>query len=505
MNEISDHTQNSDKQVFVFVDSNLLFHCKDIRSLPFDKIVGNSDRIIICFDHTVVSEIDKKKSDSNKRKSKIARKYNSLFSHVYHALNNEYNPPDNSKLTLKLMPYYSKKVLKKYETDLDFDVNDDLLIAAVIKFVNDNPEARVFLITSDIGVLVKSQNRGILVHEAPSDWYLEPEKDEKDKTIDKLREESNQLRKDTPHISVERLDGSEYNNKGDRLEVKHYQPLDSTQINDLVSYVQTLCPMKTDYSDEIEKARDSQEQIDMARSILQIRPIYEPPSEKEKSMYQNNKYPQWVDAIRKWLEQIQQELHLNNCEVNIGLQLSNTGYSFANRLLVKFDLNPSWLFVPDKSITGNKGSITPPPNCPDAPKGSIVERTSPFIIHPAKVLNPYIDTIIEPRIDPLLFSLHNIAFNSLKDGFVEIDAPTDYCSSRSFKCNEFRHITDNKLFDFVLMPRMESVPKDLVVTYSITAANLREAVTSKVVYRVDVTSVDTFKVCHDILSEKFSG
>lgn len=505
MNEISDHTQNSDKQMFVFVDTNLLFQCNDIRCLPYDQIVGTTERIIICFDHTVVSEIDKKKNDSNKRKSEIARNYNSLFGMIFNSSNKEYNPPENSKLTLKLMPYYPKRELKEFETGLDFEVNDDLIIAGVIKFVKDNPNARVFFITNDTGVLLKSQDLGIVVRKTPDDWLRKPANDERDKEILKLKDEIKQLSKDVPIISVERLDGSDYSNKGDSLEVKHYQPLDSTQIDDLVSYVQTLRPMKTDYTDEIEKARDSQEQIDMARSILQIKPIYELPSEKEISNYQKIRYPKWAYTIRKWLEQIQQELHLNNCEVNIGLQLSNTGHSFANRLMVKLDVNPSWLFVPDKSITGNKGSITPPPNCPEAPKGSIVERTSPFMIHPAKVLNPYIDTIIKPRIDPLLYSLPNIAFNSLKDGFVEIDAPTDYCSSRSFKCNEFRHITDNKLFDFVLMPRMESVPKDLVVTYSITAANLREAVTNKVVYRVDATPVDTFKVCHDILSEKFSG
>lgn len=288
---------------FLFVDSNVLFQCRPLQDLDWDRFVGKDD-VTILFSKAVLAEIDKHKSDGNSRRAKRARNALELINSILEA-------PDGTKV-IREAP---ARVMIEFAPEVDGDTsatNDDSILFEVAEMTRVRGGQTVGLVTDDTNLKLKAKRSKIRYFAVPDEWRLPPEPDERDKRIRQLEDEIALLKKQTP-IFVITLGG----NQDIELVVPSYEPLSAETIEQLVETMTTKFPMKTDF------ALTSSEQLlsTGGTGMFQLHP----PPDWEIEKYQNEDYSEWVRALRVKLERFHSVLRCKAAITDIHLRIANDG------------------------------------------------------------------------------------------------------------------------------------------------------------------------------------
>ncbi|MCD0489948.1 PIN domain-containing protein [Pedobacter sp. MC2016-14] len=174
---------------FIFLDTNILLHCKPAKDIPWENYVKGTYTFVIA--PIVIDEIDKHKRNIKKSLAKRAKSITKLFEEI---MENEVQ----GWLLIDKRP--SVDIFTA--NGLDREEQDDRLLASLMQFSLENPESQIILISNDVGPRLKAKNLGIKVIKLSDKELLEEERDESEIKMQKLIRENNELRHRLPKVDL---------------------------------------------------------------------------------------------------------------------------------------------------------------------------------------------------------------------------------------------------------------------------------------------------------------
>ena len=280
-------------------------------------------------------------------------------------------------VSLEFLPSYRLDLLEAIAPNIDVkDSNDDRILASILKFAEENQGEKGLLLSHDFGILLKAKSAGIAFLEIPQNWLLAPEKDQRDKEIDRLKAEVEKLKSTIPIIKV--------NTQSDKtVDLVMLEGWNEGHILSLLGEIKTYHPMQ-------EKA---------VRPKVWSGFKYIPPKESEISTYKLD-YNTWFEVeCRDWLEDLYDYVSLRHQVYLFGFKISNEGNVPLENLVLEISAKGD-LEIAEPSLLESGMPVMP--KVPVRPEGKVVHQLEFF----AQNLVPAqpISAISTDFMDPALFS-----------------------------------------------------------------------------------------------------
>jgi hypothetical protein len=441
--------------------------------------------IVLLIARPVQSEIDRMKNDGNTRRSKKARKANSLFLRI---LENEYNElktkVKDKQVVIRFAPNYKLDDLAKAVSHLDvMNRNDDELVATAVMYKSQNPNSDVRILTQDTGVILSAKQYQLAYILIPDEWKLPPEKDERDKKIEALEKKVRILSEQFPIIELTKKTTL----KG---EVGILTELTDDVVDRLLSVIQNRFPLKQKFS-----------QVGSPSLVLRNSGLYRfvPPTKEEIDDYRY-KYDEWLEECRCWLNDVYTIMAQRESVLTLQFTLSNNGATSAERLLIEITACGKI----ELAVMSQNDSEAGIPKAPLPPKPPVGKWVSPFASNPL----------------PDLKSLLNDS--SMRMYYPHVTVPSvfersdPYClywdeeGSNSFntkltgRCEEFRH--GRSPVQFCISVR-SSVPETTVrgsLSVLVTGKNMPETYRRNIPVNILPLEKDAYAVLLTIVQNSFS-
>ena len=178
---------------YIFLDTNYFLHFQAFDDVDWKKVV-KADNLTIVIVSTVISELDKKKTDTNQKIRKRAKTNLNKIEQYYNqdSLKNGYG--------FKIIT--NEPSLETFANNrLAIAVADDCIIASVIEF-RETEKADVYLISADTGIWIKAKTKGIEALKVPERLALSDEDDPIEKENKKLAAELQKHRNRSPKLRL---------------------------------------------------------------------------------------------------------------------------------------------------------------------------------------------------------------------------------------------------------------------------------------------------------------
>lgn len=193
----------------VFLDTNIYLHYQLFDQIKWLEVL-NASEVMIVVPPITVRELNKQKELSpklriKKRAGTVLKKLSSLFEKDCQAYIR-----DGVEIYLETRD----PIIDFTQSQLNQDIQDDHLIASIISFRSERPEADVVLVTSDAGLILmaKARRHNIPVTELPSNLKLTEEPDQDQIRIRELEKKVRDLELKIPQVSLVFADGSQHAN-----------------------------------------------------------------------------------------------------------------------------------------------------------------------------------------------------------------------------------------------------------------------------------------------------
>lgn len=174
---------------YLFLDTNILLHCKPAKGIDWKKYVKGSSVLVIA--PIIIAEMDKLRRSQQK---KIATRAKSITKQFEHIMDNG----DPDWILIDKRPASSTFL----ENSLDKTEQDDCLLAAVLEFSPEDPDDQIILVSEDIGPRLKAKNLGIKAIKLEDTELLAEEPDENEVKLQKLTRENNELKNRVPKVDL---------------------------------------------------------------------------------------------------------------------------------------------------------------------------------------------------------------------------------------------------------------------------------------------------------------
>jgi rRNA-processing protein FCF1 len=176
-------------KIYLFLDTNILLHCKPAKEIDWKKYVKGSSVLVIA--PIIIAEIDKLRRSQQKKIATRAKSITKLFEHIM-------DNGDPDWILIDKRPT-SETFL---ENSLDKSEQDDCLLAAVLEFLPEGPDCQKILVSEDIGPRLKAKNLGIKAIKLEDTELLAEEPDENEAKLQKLTRENNELKNRVPKVDL---------------------------------------------------------------------------------------------------------------------------------------------------------------------------------------------------------------------------------------------------------------------------------------------------------------
>ena len=359
----------------LFPDTNLFLQCKDLSQINWGDIAGGMD-LCLLISRPVQEEIDRLKNDGNKRRSRKARKANSLIGQIIDSEDFRIVIKDSGpKVEISVSLTKPQTFREIFPEILDYSLPDDRIIVEAIAYKNQHPDVEVAIITNDSIAKLNAKRCNFDFIVIPDEWLLEPETDEREKRIIELERRIKELGKNYPEIEIGCNDKK--GNSIDNLSISiiQYRELTEKEIDKLVVEAQSIHPMEKIFN-RTQKSKDSHGLITGINAVLGITQRYIPPTEEEIERYKKEEYPHWIETIKEFFKALHQKLESPFQKGNISVSIKNIGNVPAENLITEFLLNGGFLFIPpsDKKNKNVEEQTIKIPLPPAAPSGRLVQR-----------------------------------------------------------------------------------------------------------------------------------
>lgn len=322
--------------LYLFADTNLFLQCKVLQEIDWSQL-GTFHHIEVVVCRTVQLEIDALKDARDGRRSDRARR---TASKLLQAAENgpQQERVQSPRVTINL--YAPGRLNRDLENDLDYDLNDNRIIAHLAQFKAEYPAFDVRLITGDSGMVLTAKQLGFPYVITPDHWRLPPEPDARDRQIQELRQQIQELRAQEPEFDFSYDQESAIQPRRVTIPYEAFQPLTEQERDQLVERLRSFHPPTV--TDRLFASTD------------------------DISKYEQEKYPAWIDQCKEYMQvahYIAQSEHLPELTINI----QNAGSRPANNTLVElhtsenFGLTPPLAELRNLSLIPLNGRPIPPP------------------------------------------------------------------------------------------------------------------------------------------------
>jgi hypothetical protein len=381
-------------------DTNFFFHAKSPDQLPWQDMTSASRIEVIVLDE-VMRELDRHKSNGNSRSAKRARDaFTKLDPLIDDELEEVVIRSSGPQVVWRLAPFLDPSRSKPGV--LDLSTADGRIVEQA--YAVQQAVGNLAFLSNDRLPRRMAKAVGLASQKLPDAWLLDPETDERDKEIAKLKEELNAWSKRSPQIVVELTRDEE---PIERIEgaVRRYRPLPDEFIADAMQSIELRHP---------------EESTNVAGQITVVR-------EAAVAKYQQERR-EWLEKVKDYLKRQPNRLNLEKGLVKLALTISNSGGAPAEGLSVKV-----WVEGPMMLVNGRMRDkiFTPGPRSflPSPPK---LERYSAF------------EMLRQPAFPDHVSMVHDLIRMPPRardpDGFYwDYEKDELWCKSVEGTCQDFRH------------------------------------------------------------------
>jgi hypothetical protein len=289
---------------YFFLDTNIYIHYKFFTDINWLKILGIPEAVLV-IPATVMKELDEKKY--NGQDQIVRERAQKIIQHLVNIISNGEPFFVNGKLQVIFLN--NKLDIDWHKEGLSSSSNDDNIIASILLFIKDKPDAKVTFITGDLGSIIKCKLRKIEAIQLGSE-YLLPKNDKEKKELIELKKELEKLRNALPKLS---LIFKNSNEQYIGLNMKKVIPITQEQIEHKI--------------DELEKGLVYNKPCvdpSIPSSLLAIASLFLRPSQDEFERYEKDskiflsKYKEYMMTLSLFQQKVQLIFALRFVLVNCG-------------------------------------------------------------------------------------------------------------------------------------------------------------------------------------------
>lgn len=487
--------RNLNNKITIFPDTNLFIQCKDLKELNWNEIT-KANEICIIIPRTVQLEIDYLKQSSNNRRSKRARKTNSLFREIIESETSNYILKEsNPYVELTISSLISRKNFKK--DILNINKPDDSIINEALYYQKKNRNKTVIFLTHDTNPMQTAKLCKLSFISIPDKWLLPPENDKKDKEILLLKNRVNELENRLPIIEISAEDLFGNNIEIFDITIEKYNKLTNQNINNIIDKFKNKFPMETIFETD-----HKFENNPVLGPVIGGYSEIIPPSVDEIKKYKDEIYPNWLNKIKNILNKIHSILDEKNYYKTFHLIVQNRGGAPAENMNIKYECSGDVFFNPNFLIELLTMSQFPKfPRPPRPPQSKVIERKGlAFPTIPSSLYDSFKSSLF--RTTPIFNPLTNVEHRD-RNKFYWEDKPEEKTKLISHSCEEFKHKVDAENFNFnIFIPRDKEI-KNGVIKCVITAKNLPDPVKYTLPIKIKYNTKNIYDMISNKLDEKY--
>lgn len=384
----------------VFLDTMVYLHCVPVDQIDFCSIFG-TDAVTILVPRVTFKELENHKATH--RSSRIRDRSRQALSFL--EIQIESDSPVRDGVSIQFIPSMPQVDMEAH--GLNPAWNDDLLIASVLEWKEQNPSVNTILVTHDTGARLTCHLLGIRAVELPNKYHLQPELDESEKENQRLRRELQKMQNALPRIIV---------GFGDELVSTGHFSLEAPKEVDESLISQTLLQLK-DAVPELAKKHKQSDSVDSSLSRVDsslsrmANMVSDSIPDEEFDRY-NEERLAYFDKYERYIRAIVEAENVVKRSIRFTIAISNTGSAPADDVDVRLNF-------PDGFVLYTKDDLHPSPKEPKRP----TKPQSTFQILQSSIAMP---KLALPRMQladlsqPLNFQLRKISSYEITDYFTRI-------------------------------------------------------------------------------------
>lgn len=369
----------------LFIDTNIFLHYKSFDEIDWLSILEAS-QVEIRIPSIVIQELDKHKySNSSKLREKATKIIRKL-----HNLVNLVDSRNNVSLRENIDLYFDveNKVPDLKKLGLDYDSQDDRLLANIILYKNENLNTPTILVAADLGLRLKAKFYKIEAICLPDSLRAPLKLDENEKRIKELEREILELSRKTPEL---KLCFSDNNSKMLNCEIKKFHPKDC----DIELIIQNrINKLKKEYPKMVEVEPDITDDSSIKKTLSNIYEDDKSSILPSEIINYNNKLEQFYIDYEKFIKSYIEWNDFRSRSIVLEISISNSGTCPAEDIDINMHFPDGFVLRDLLEIPSYPEEIEPPvPPTPRTQKERIRSITD-LVISPAI---PSFNHLIQPQ------------------------------------------------------------------------------------------------------------
>jgi rRNA-processing protein FCF1 len=375
----------------IFLDTNIFLHYKLFDQVNWLEIVKDKS-VMIVIPPIIMRELNKYKDLQSqqhikKRASQVINKLLAIFKTNLIA-------EIGKNISIRLEDRDPSFNFKKHQ--LNFDVQDDQLIASMIMLYEEDPKTKIILITSDEGLTLcaKARRQKFIALQMPENLRISDPPDPSQKIIKELEKKILELESRSPNLSLTFSIGNQH----DKFSIPIPIFLEQTSLESELEQIKQNFPQET-YKPVSSNSIVSKENKELSILLASIEPLTSI-SKAEISRY-NEDLIAFFGRYEKYIKARTSQTNLFNRTLELCILLVNDGTAPAE------DIDISMHF-PDGLIIVNEEGLPKPieePNPPKEPQTTMqqMQNTFPNNVEYPVLRNSFDSKIITPpsNVSPL--------------------------------------------------------------------------------------------------------
>ena len=191
----------------IFLDTNIYLHYEFFDQINWLKII-DAESIMIVVPPVIIRELNKQKDYHSK--TQIKNRAGDVLRRLYELFDSISISRIRNNVDIRLED--RDPLIDFNAQHLNFEIQDDQLIASMIMQRMEEPESEIILVTSDEGLvlLAKARKRGIKTIKMPAKLRIVEQPDPSQKRMEQLEQELRELKSVMPSLSLTFSDGDQH-------------------------------------------------------------------------------------------------------------------------------------------------------------------------------------------------------------------------------------------------------------------------------------------------------
>lgn len=459
------------RAVFLVVDTNLFHECRSLDAPDFPwSDLGDFDTVELIVSDPVQSELDRHKKDTRPRVKRRAVQAVAWFREMLRTGTREHVfRQQDPRVVMRVTAQTASSDFPEF---LDPTVDDDKIVGVAVALAKAAPEQDVRVLSHDTRPMAKADAVGLRFEFIPDSWIREPEADDQEREIARLRAEVAELQASHPALAVAAISAVDRRLSLTREALATLSEAEIASFRTQLSEQFSLAGVEETFADAPSSRRPSS--FPLRRNMVHV-----PPSEHVINRYRDETYPAWLDACASHVASLPSAFNSLIAPSAVTVTLDNTGYRPAENVRIRFTARGPFLIAPPRE-EGYNPELADLPQVPRPPTGQWLQDGNPVAFA----------TSIEDAFDPRLLDIGHLrpaAFARDDEAwYYEPERPDTPVVSFDLGCRRFRHGTGPEHFELLIFPQSQEAVVRGALEVEVNASNVGRSLT--VTFPVEVNT-----------------